>query len=64
MFLRVKDVLINLNEVQYVRRTQDTITLYFKGDYYDMAFDTEGEAMGYLCELSSLLDAKKLEVWG
>ena len=66
MFLRVKDGIVNLNAVQFIRRTQDTITIYFEGDYegnyYDVAFNTEDEAVDYLCGLSSMLDAKKLEV--
>jgi hypothetical protein len=62
MFLRAKDVLINLDEIQYIRRTQDTITLYFKGDYYTISFRTKEEAEGYLCGLASLLDAKEPEV--
>ena len=66
MFLRVKDGIVNLNAVQFIRRTQDTITIYFEGDYegnyYDVAFDTEDEAIDYLCGLSSLINAKKLEV--
>lgn len=61
-FLRVKDGIVNLAAIQYIRRVQNTITLYFESDYYDMAFSTEDEAKDYLCGLSSLLDAKKLEV--
>ena len=62
MFLRVKDGIVNLNAVQYIRRTQSTITLYFESDFYDVAFNTEDEATDYLCGLSSLINAKKLEV--
>lgn len=58
-FLRVNDGIINLNAVQYIRRTQSTITIYFEGDYYDATFDTEDDATDYLCGLSSLLNAKK-----
>ena len=62
MFLRVKDGIVNLNAVQFIRRVQNTITLYFKSDFYDVAFNTEDEAVDYLCGLSSLINAKKLEV--
>jgi hypothetical protein len=62
MFLRAKDAIINLNAVQYVRRVQNTVTLYFESDFYDIAFDTEDDATDYLCGLSSMLDAKKLGV--
>jgi len=62
MFLRVNDGIINLNAVQYIRRTQSTITIYFEGDFYDVMFNTEDEAVDYLCGLSSMLDAKKLGV--
>lgn len=62
MFLRVKDGIINLNAIQYIRRTQSTITLYFESDFYDVSFEKEDEAIDYLCGLSSMLDAKKLEV--
>jgi hypothetical protein len=62
MFLRAKDAIINLNAVQYVRRVQNTITLYFESDFYDIAFNTEDEAVDYLCGLSSLLAAKEPEV--
>jgi hypothetical protein len=60
-FLRVKDGIVNLAAIQYIRRTQTTITLYFESDFYDIAFSTEDEAKDYLCGLSSLLDAKKVE---
>jgi hypothetical protein len=60
-FLRVKDGIVNLSAIQYVRRVQSTITIYFESDYYDMSFSTEDEAKDYLCGLSSLLDAKKVE---
>ena len=59
MFLRVKDGIINLSAIQYIRRVQNTVTLYFEGDYYDATFDTEDDAIDYLCGLSSMLDAKK-----
>ena len=62
MFLRVKDGIINLNAIQYMRRVQSTITLYFEGDFYDVAFATEDEAIDYICGLSSLLYAKVIEV--
>ena len=62
MFLRVKDGIINLNAIQYIRRVQNTVTLYFEGDFYDVAFATEDEAMDYVCGLSSLIGAKKVEV--
>ena len=61
-FLRVKDGIVNLASIQYIRRTQSTITLYFESDFYDVAFNTEDEAMDYLCGLASLLDAKEPEV--
>ena len=45
---------------------KNTVTIYFEGDYegnyYDATFDTEDEAIDYLCGLSSLINAKKLEV--
>ena len=60
-FLRVNDGIINLNTVQFIRRTQSTITIYFEGDYegnyYDATFDTEDDATDYLCGLSSMLGA-------
>lgn len=62
MFLRAKDAIINLNAIQYIRRVQNTVTLYFESDFYDIAFDTEDDATDYLCGLSSMLDAKKLGV--
>ena len=62
MFLRVNDGIINLNAVQYIRRTQSTITIYFEGDFYDVAFKTEDEAKDYICGLSSMLYAKVIEV--
>ena len=62
MFLRVKDAIINLNAIQYIRRVQSTITLYFESDFYDVAFATEDEAKDYICGLSSLLYAKVIEV--
>lgn len=61
-FLKVKDGIVNLAAIQYIRRVQNTVTLYFESDYYDMSFSTEDEAKDYLCGLSLLLDAKKLEV--
>ena len=61
-FLKVKDGIVNLASIHYIRRVQGTITIYFESDFYDIAFGTEDEAMDYLCGLSSLLDAKKLEV--
>lgn len=60
-FLRVKDGIVNLAAIQYVKRIQNTITIYFESDFYDIAFSTEDEAKDYLCGLSSLLDAKKVE---
>ena len=62
MFLRAKDAIINLSSIQYIRRVQNTVTIYFESDFYDMTFDTEGDATDYLCGLSSLLNAKKVEV--
>ena len=62
MFLRVKDGIINLNAIQYIRRVQKTVTLYFESDFYDITFSTEDEAIDYLCGLSSLLYAKVIEV--
>ena len=61
-FLKVKDGIINLSSIQYIRRVQKTVTLYFEGDFYDVAFNTEDEATDYLCGMSSMLDAKKVEV--
>ena len=61
-FLKVKDGIVNLASIQYIRRVQSTITLYFESDFYDVAFNTEDEAIDYLCGLSSMLDAKKVEV--
>ncbi len=61
-FLKVKDGIVNLASIQYIRRTQTTITLYFEGDFYDVAFNTEDEAKDYLCGLNSLLYAKTVEV--
>ena len=62
MFLRAKDAIINLNVIQYIRRVQNTVTLYFENDFYDVSFNTEDEAKDYLCGLSSMLDAKKVGV--
>lgn len=62
IFLKVKDGIVNLNAIQYIRRTQTTITLYFESDFYDVAFNTEDEAKDYICGLSSLLYAKVIEV--
>ena len=62
MFLRVKDGIINLSAIQYIRRVQSTITIYFESDFYDVAFDTEDDAIDYICGLSSLLYAKVVEV--
>ena len=62
MFLRAKDAIINLNAVQYIRRVQNTVTLYFESDFYDISFEREDEAMDYLCGLSSMLYAKEPEV--
>ncbi|NCB46979.1 hypothetical protein EOM81_08175 [bacterium] len=59
MFLRAKDAIINLNAVQYIRRVQNTVTLYFENDFYDISFEREDEATDYFCGLSSMLDAKK-----
>lgn len=62
MFLRVKNAIINLSAIQYIRRVQSTITIYFESDFYDVAFNTEDEAIDYICGLSSLLNAKVIEV--
>ena len=62
IFLRVKDGIVNLASIQYIRRVQSTITLYFESDFYDIAFGTEDEAKDYLCGLSSLVYAKTIEV--
>ena len=59
MFLRAKDAIINLNAIQYIRRVQNTVTIYFESDFYDIAFNTEDEAKDYLCGLSSMLGANK-----
>ena len=61
-FLRVNDGIVNLASIQYIRRVQNTVTLYFESDFYDIAFNTEDKAMDYLCGLSSLLNAKVIEV--
>ena len=61
-FLKVKDGIVNLASIQYVRRTQTTITLYFESDFYDIAFNTECEAMDYLCSMYSLLEVIEPEV--
>lgn len=62
IFLRVKDGIVNLASIQYIRRVQRTITIYFESDFYDIAFRTEDEAKDYLCGLSSMLYAKEPEV--
>ena len=62
MFLRVKDGIINLNAIQYIRRTDKTVTLYFESGSYDIRFGIFKDAEEYVCALSSMLDAKKLEV--
>lgn len=62
IFLKVKDGIVNLASIQYIRRTQSTITLYFESDFYDVAFNTEDEAKDYICGLSSILYAKTVEV--
>lgn len=62
MFLRVKDGVVNLASIQYIRRVQNTVTIYFKGDHYTITFNTEDEAVVYIRGLSSMLDAKKPEV--
>ena len=59
IFLRVKDGIVNLASIQYIRRVQNTVTLYFESDFYDVSFNTEDEAKDYLCGLSSLLYAKE-----
>ena len=61
-FLRVKDGIVNLASIQYIRRVKRTVTLYFESDFYDVAFATEDEAKDYICGLSSLLNAKVIEV--
>ena len=62
IFLRVKDGIVNLSSIQYIRRVRKTVTLYFESDFYDVAFSTEDEAKDYLCGLNSLLYAKTVEV--
>jgi len=62
MFLRVKDGIVNLDAVQFIRRVQNTVTIYFESDFYDVSFEKEDDATDYLCGLSSLINAKKLEV--
>lgn len=62
IFLKVKDGIINLASIQYIRRVQKTVTIYFESDFYDVAFNTEDEAMDYLCGLSSMLDVIEPEV--
>lgn len=62
MFLRVNDGIVNLNAVQYIRRVQNTVTLYFESDFYDVSFEKEDEAKDYICGLSSMLNAKVIEV--
>ena len=61
-FLRVKDGIVNLAAIQYIRRTQTTITIYFESDYYDISFEREEEAEEYLSALSMLIYAKEPEV--
>lgn len=61
-FLKVKDGIVNLAAIKYVRRVQNTITLYFRGDFYDISFEREEEAEEYLSALGTLLDAKEPEV--
>ena len=62
IFLRVKDGIVNLASIQYIRRVQNTVTIYFESDFYDITFSTEDEAIDYLCGLSSMLYAKVIEV--
>ena len=61
-FLKVKDGIVNLASIQYIRRVQKTVTLYFESDFYDVAFNTEDEAIDYLCSMYSLLEAIEPEV--
>ena len=61
-FLRVKDGIVNLASIQYIRRTQSTITLYLERDIIKFDFNTEDEAIDYICGLSSILYAKEPEV--
>ena len=62
MFLKVEDGIVNLASIQSIKRVQKTVTLYIKGAYYPISFNTVDEAKDYLCGLASLLDAKKVEV--
>jgi hypothetical protein len=61
-FLKVKDGIVNLSAIQYVRRVQSTITLYFESDFYDISFKSEEDAEEYLSALSSMLEAREPEV--
>lgn len=61
-FLKVKDGIVNLTAIQYIRRVQSTITLYFESDFYDISFKSEEDAEEYLSALSSLLEAREPEV--
>jgi hypothetical protein len=62
MFLKVKDGIVNLTAIQYIRRVQNTITLYFESDFYDISFKSEEDAEEYLSALSSMLEAREPEV--
>ena len=61
-FLKVKDGIVNLTAIQYIRRVQNTITIYFESDFYDISFKSEEDAEECLSALSSMLDAKEPEV--
>jgi hypothetical protein len=61
-FLKVKDGIVNLAAIQYIRRVQNTVTLYFESDYYDISFEREEDAEEYLSVLSMLIYAKEPEV--
>lgn len=61
-FLKVKDGIVNLAAIQYIRRVQSTITLYFESDFYDISFEREEDAEEYLSALSMLIYAKEPEV--
>ena len=62
IFLKAKDGIVNLAAIQYIRRVQNTVTLYFESDYYDISFEREEEAEEYLSALSMLIYAKEPEV--
>lgn len=59
MYLRMKDLIINLSRIQYIRRIRNKVLIYFEGERFEEEFDTEAEATDYLCGMSSMLVAKE-----